>query len=90
MTQENTYTATAGEEVQIKTTRTIYLAVAETTEGARIMERAYADREMAEAAADALVADVRKNTEWEVEPQIEELEFIESSNIPSFSITPPQ
>ena len=54
----------------------IYLAMAEFEDGNRIFERAYLIKEQAEQACEEMIRDIRKNTDWQVAPVVEELELI--------------
>ena len=51
--------------------------MAEFQDGNRIFERAYRTYEAAKQAAEEMVLDVNKNTNWQVTPIIEDVELID-------------
>jgi len=55
----------------------IYIAMAELNDGNRMFERAYRTHEAAQQAAEEMVADVHKNTTWQVIPIVEDLELVD-------------
>jgi hypothetical protein len=55
----------------------IYIAMAEFEDGNRIFERAYTSREAAEQACEIMIKDIRENTEWDVSPIVEDIEFVD-------------
>jgi hypothetical protein len=55
----------------------IYLAMAELEDGNRMFERAYRTYEAAKRAAEEMVLDVNKNTNWQVTPIIEDVELVD-------------
>jgi hypothetical protein len=55
----------------------IYIAMAEFKDGNRIFERAYTTRASAERACDAMIKDIRENTDWDVAPIVEDLDLVD-------------
>lgn len=55
----------------------IYIAMAETEDGNRIMENAYRTRQAAEKAANEMVIDLSQGAKWNVIPIIEDMELID-------------
>lgn len=51
--------------------------MAEFNDGNRIFERAYQTYAAAQQAAEEMVLDVQKNTNWEVVPIVEDLELVD-------------
>jgi hypothetical protein len=54
----------------------IYIAMAETEDGTRIMENAYLSRSAAELATEVMIKDINENAGWTVIPIIEEMDLI--------------
>ena len=61
---------------QTEPVRKIYVAFAEQPDGNRIFDRAYLSYEQAEVAAIAMVKDIRKHTDWEVIPVVEDMDLV--------------
>jgi hypothetical protein len=55
----------------------IYIAMAETEDGNRIMENAYRTRSAAEQAAESMVKDLTEGAKWKVVPIIEDMDLID-------------
>lgn len=55
----------------------IYIAMAETEDGNRIMEKAYRTQAAAESAVALMVKDITENAGWQVIPVVEELDFVD-------------
>lgn len=55
----------------------IYIAMAETEDGTRIMENAYRTKKAAEEAAYSMVKDITEGAQWAVTAIIEEMDFID-------------
>jgi hypothetical protein len=55
----------------------IYIAMAETEDGNRIMENAYRTRKAAETAAYSMIKDLVEGAKWQVTPIIEEMDLID-------------
>lgn len=55
----------------------IYIAMAELEDGNRMFERAYTSYSAAKKAAEEMVVDVQKNTNWEVIPIVEDIELVD-------------
>lgn len=55
----------------------IYIAMAETEDGTRIMENAYRTKQAAEMAAHAMIKDITEGTQWTVKALIEEMDFVD-------------
>lgn len=55
----------------------IYIAMAETEDGTRIMENAYRTRKAAEEAAHSMVKDLVEGAKWSVTAIIEEMDLID-------------
>jgi len=51
--------------------------MAEFEDGNRIFERAYTSRAAAEQACEIMIKDIRENTEWDVSPIVEDIEFVD-------------
>ena len=54
----------------------IYIAMAETEDGNRIMENAYRTREAAESAAKSMAEDLTQGAKWNVIPLVEDMDLI--------------
>ena len=55
----------------------IYIAMAETEDGNRIMENAYRTRQAAQKAADAMSKDLREGANWQVQSIVEDMDLID-------------
>ena len=55
----------------------IYIAMAETEDGNRIMENAYRTRKAAELAAKSMAEDLTQGAKWNVIPIIEEMDLLD-------------
>jgi len=55
----------------------IYIAMAETEDGNRIMENAYRTKIAAETAAMNMAKDIQQGANWQVVPIIEEMDLID-------------
>lgn len=55
----------------------IYIAMAETEDGNRIMENAYRTKQAAEAAANFMIKDIGEGMQWQVMPLVEEMDLID-------------
>jgi hypothetical protein len=55
----------------------IYVAMAETEDGTRIIENAYRTKHAAKTAAYSMTKDLVEGAKWQVVPIIEELELID-------------
>jgi hypothetical protein len=55
----------------------IYIAMAETEDGNRIIENAYKTKLAAETAAKAMADDVKSGASWNVVPLVEEMDLID-------------
>lgn len=53
----------------------IFLAMAETEDGNRIMENAYRTMDAARRAADAMVKDLKEGAKWQVIPIVEDMDL---------------
>jgi len=51
--------------------------MAEFKDGNRIFEQAYTTRAAAERACDAMIKDIRENTDWDVAPIVEDLDLVD-------------
>lgn len=54
----------------------IYIAMAETQDGNRIMENAYLTKNAAESAAKLMAEDLVEGAKWQVIPLVEEMDLI--------------
>lgn len=55
----------------------IYIAMAETEDGNRIMENAYVSKDAAKAATDRMIKDINENTAMNVIPIVEEMDLLD-------------
>jgi len=55
----------------------IFLAMAEFDDGNRIFERAYKTYAAADDASKKIVEDITSNTDWKVQPLVEDLDLID-------------
>lgn len=55
----------------------IYIAMAETEDGSRIIENAYTSKTAAEAATDRMIKDINENTHMTVISIIEEMDLLD-------------
>ena len=58
----------------------IYLACAEGDDEQRAIERAYIDRNQAEAAAKKMANELKEHMGWKMEPHVEELDLVSVAN----------
>jgi hypothetical protein len=55
----------------------IYIAMAETEDGNRIMENAYRTRQAAELAAKSMAEDLTQGAKWRVVPLVEDMDLVD-------------